>query len=151
MAGHVYLIGTRKYGWYKIGKSSNATIRVTHLGILLPFRVEVIAIWKANNHHELEKLLHEKYDLHRINGEWFGFSEQQVNEMVESMKMAAVSILANFSNIEAYVEARDRKRTKKEKPFYTQEYRERRKQEDIARRAKRKSQTKLLDTKTSSV
>jgi len=25
MAGHVYLIGSRLFGWYKIGKSSNAS------------------------------------------------------------------------------------------------------------------------------
>ncbi len=66
MAGHVYLIGSRTFNWYKIGKSGNAAIRVAELGILLPFRIEVIAVWKAQNHHELEKLLHEKHAAQRI-------------------------------------------------------------------------------------
>lgn len=138
MLGYVYLIGSRKFGWYKIGKSSDAAIRVSQLGILLPFRVEVIAIWKASNHHELEKVLHEKYRIHHINGEWFGFNTNQVRALVAELEMAAVPILSGFSNIDDYVHDRDRHRNKKDKPFYSEEYREKRKQEAIVARQLKK-------------
>jgi len=54
MAGYVYLIGTPIFGWYKIGKSITPEIRVKDLGILLPFKIKVMAIWKAENHHLME-------------------------------------------------------------------------------------------------
>lgn len=139
MAGFVYLIGSPLYKWYKIGKSSNAAIRVSDLGVLLPFRIEVMAVWKASNHHELETLLHEKYRVHRLNGEWFGFSERQVKALVAEMKMAAVNMLSTFSNIDKFVQARDKHRIKKDRPFYTQEYREMRKKESIGKRAAKKA------------
>lgn len=102
MAGHVYLIGSRKFHWYKIGKSADARIRVTELGILLPFRVEVIAAWKANNHHELERLLHEKYATDRINGEWFSFNKQKLEQVMKELSvanLAMVSVAPGYSNI----------------------------------------------------
>ncbi len=143
MAGHVYLIGSKRFGWFKIGKSSDAKIRVTQLGVLLPFHIEVLAIWRAENHHELEHILHEKYAMHRINGEWFGFSKKQLRSLIEEMKMAAVSMLANFSNI---IEHRDdwnrKKKTQKTgKPYYSPEEREARKQKAMAERAAKKSLT----------
>lgn len=100
MAGHVYLIGSRIFNWYKIGKSGNAAIRVAELGILLPFRIEVIAIWKAHNHHKLEKLLHEKFATQRINGEWFQFVPGQVEFLVNEMAVAQIDVASTFSNIE---------------------------------------------------
>ena len=100
MAGHVYLIGSPTFKWYKIGKSSNAAIRVTELGILLPFRVEVIAVWKAANHHELERLLHEKYADVRINGEWFSFADEQIEAILTELQAASTNVASGFSNVE---------------------------------------------------
>ena len=69
--GYVYLIGTPIFGWYKIGKSRTPEVRVKDLGILLPFKVEIIGVWKAVNHHLMESTLHEMYKTNKINGEWF--------------------------------------------------------------------------------
>jgi hypothetical protein len=55
MTGFVYLIGSTTFGWYKIGKSITPEVRIQNLGILLPFKIEVIAVWKAANHHAMEK------------------------------------------------------------------------------------------------
>jgi hypothetical protein len=101
MAGHVYLIGSPIFHWYKIGKSIDAAIRVTDLGILLPFRVEVIAIWKVHDHHAAEFLMHEKYSKERINGEWFSLSHNQVRRLIVDMAAVQVRVLAGFSNIES--------------------------------------------------
>lgn len=104
MAGHVYLIGTRKFNWYKIGKSSNASIRIADLGILLPFRIEVIAVWRVENHHAVEQLLHERFEANRVNGEWFTFGANQLEKIVEEMKAVQVPVALGFTNIPKYVD-----------------------------------------------
>jgi len=101
MAGHVYLIGSHVFHWYKIGKSNDASIRVTELGILLPFRIEVIAVWKVHDHHQTEKLLHEKFAKQRINGEWFSFKYGLLRRLIADMAQVQVGTARNFSNIES--------------------------------------------------
>lgn len=76
MAGYVYLIGSPVFGWYKIGKSITPEVRIKDLGILLPFKIHIIGVWAAQNHHSMETALHEMYDHCRINGEWFEFSKK---------------------------------------------------------------------------
>ena len=98
MSGYVYFIGSRKHNWYKIGKSRNAAIRIADLGILLPFRIEVISVWKAEKHDELEVLLHEKYSKQRINGEWFCFDQKQVESIVQEMRKAQTESEVKYSN-----------------------------------------------------
>lgn len=85
MTGYVYLIGSPKFGWYKIGKSIHPNIRIRDLGILLPFSIEVIALWKASNYSFLETMLHEKYAAQQINGEWFSFDLVQLRSIFEEM------------------------------------------------------------------
>jgi hypothetical protein len=43
---------------------------------LLPFKVHIIGVWKAKNHHLMESSLHEIYASFAINGEWFEFSRE---------------------------------------------------------------------------
>ena len=78
MEGYVYIVGSTTFGWYKIGKTKNPEVRVSQLGILLPFKLEVIGIWKAANHHAMEKALHEMYKKNKINGEWFEFTKKEL-------------------------------------------------------------------------
>lgn len=109
MAGYVYLIGTPIFHWYKIGKSVNPEIRIQDLGILLPFKIKVIGIWKAENHHALETELHDKYKYCRINGEWFRFEHKEVHKIFNLLPNTVRiyptennpdSIFAKFTNIE---------------------------------------------------
>ncbi len=85
MAGYVYFIGTPVFGWYKIGKSITPEVRVKDLGILLPFKIDVIGVWSAQNHHAMEKALHEIYADNRINGKWFEFSKKTAYEVVSNI------------------------------------------------------------------
>lgn len=110
MAGYVYLIGNDRFHWFKIGKSKTPEIRVTNLGVLLPFKIKVFAIWKADNHHKMESALHEIHADARINGEWFTFSDKRVNAIYESIPREACifwhlqqneSVFSNFSNMES--------------------------------------------------
>jgi len=108
MAGYVYLIGTPTFRWYKIGKSRVPEIRIQDLGILLPFKIEIVGIWKAHDHTALESLLHERYAERRINGEWFHFYRAEVMGIFASLPEEARifpsgnsdSFFAKFSNIE---------------------------------------------------
>lgn len=81
MAGYVYLIGTPVFGWYKIGKSITPEVRIKDLGILLPFKIHVMGVWAAANHHLMETTLHEMYADCRINGEWFEFTKKSVYDV----------------------------------------------------------------------
>lgn len=89
MSGYVYLIGSPIFRWYKIGKSKTPVIRVKDLGILLPFKLHVIGVWKAENHSLLEKTLHEIYNPCRINGEWFEFTRVDVHKVFDQIPSEA--------------------------------------------------------------
>lgn len=160
--GHVYLIGSRTFKWYKIGKSSNAAIRVSDLGILLPFRIEVIAVWKVPNPHTVEKMLHVKHAASRINGEWFMLSSEEQSALVAEMSYAAVDTASGFCNLEedfapkgtqlqhrfkpkkintlSLEECERRKQARIKKSKMTPQEREQRKQESFAARDKRKAE-----------
>jgi hypothetical protein len=107
MEGYVYLIGTPVFRWYKIGKSKTPEVRVSNLGILLPFKIDVIAVWKAANHTKMEAALHEMYASNRINGEWFEFSAKEayavMNKIPSETRVYPVEgiehILDRFSNV----------------------------------------------------
>ena len=88
MEGFVYLIGSPLFGWYKIGKSKTPEVRVSNLGILLPFKLQIIGIWKAKNHSLLETTLHEKYKANAINGDWFEFTAKEAYAVFNSLPVA---------------------------------------------------------------
>ena len=109
MAGYIYLIGNDRFHWFKIGKSKTPEVRVTNLGVLLPFKIKVFAVWKAENHHKMEATLHEIHADARINGEWFSFSDARVKAIYEAIPREACvfwheqqneSALSAFSNME---------------------------------------------------
>ena len=125
---YVYLIGSYKHKWFKIGRSSNASVRLSDLGILLPFKVHVVAVWKTEAYKALEKKLHEQYADYRINGEWFRFGKGMVKQITEDLSYLAADTASSFTNIN-YRETT---------PFLlTPEECERRKQESIKLRADR--------------
>lgn len=159
MAGYVYLIGSPLFSWYKIGKSRTPEIRVQDIGILLPFRIVVVGIWRAENHTSLESLLHQKYAGQRVNGEWFRFTRATVDRLFDSLPSKARifpseghpdSIFAHFSNIERDCAENEwiSVRVRKMKGNFTLEEREKRKQDSIAEQRKKqalKKAQKLLD------
>ena len=81
-SGYVYLLGSSKFGWFKIGKAIDAQLRVRHLGILLPFKIELFALWKTSDPLRLERLMHLKYSSASINGEWFSFNQFELYDVL---------------------------------------------------------------------
>lgn len=148
--GYVYLIGTPVFGWYKIGKSKTPEIRIRDLGILLPFKVNVIAVWKAKNHTKMEAALHELYAKNRINGEWFEFSKKEayavMNRIPSEARVYPIEgieyILDQFSNIAEDTKAGKQVfgvKVRKLRGEFTPEEREQRKQEYIKVAAQNKA------------
>lgn len=150
MVGYVYLIGTPVFKWYKIGKSRTPEVRVQDLGILLPFKIEVIGVWKAKNHTALESELHSKYNYCRINGEWFNFEHNEVHQLFQLLPASVRvypsdntpdSVFARFSNVEE-----DRRKgkkvigvkTQKLRGNFTPEEREEKRQAAIRRQKEKK-------------
>lgn len=150
MSGYVYLIGTSTYGWYKIGKAKTPEVRVKDLGILLPFKLKVYGVWKAKNHHLLEKTLHEIYKDQRINGEWFEFDGEHISSIFNSLPADSMILtengndpqaLALFSNISEDIKNSKKVigvRTQKLRGNFTPEEREQRRIESIARQKENK-------------
>jgi hypothetical protein len=102
MQGYVYLIGSKTFHWYKIGRSKHPAIRIQDLGILLPFKIEVFAVWRAESYKSLESLLHTKYKENRINGEWFSFDRYELRAVILDVPYVLVqsSELVSFTNME---------------------------------------------------
>jgi hypothetical protein len=145
MAGYVYLIGTPVFKWYKIGKSRTPEIRIQNLGILLPFSIKVIGIWKAANHTALEQELHNKYRYCQINGEWFSFKNQEISKLFDLLPSVSRiypsennpnSIFATFKNMELETDVLLRKR--KLRGNFTPEEREARRQAAILKQKENK-------------
>ncbi len=142
MIGYVYLIGSSTFGWYKIGKSRSPNVRIKDLGVLLPFKIEVFAVWAANNHHRLEALLHEQYEQWQINGEWFRLDTKQIEELINSVPAGNLIPFAatKFNNVKS-----DAPEGREIKIRYTdnlsKQERERRRQSAIAERLQRQSCT----------
>ena len=80
--GYVYLIGSTRYGWFKIGKSCSPEIRVNAIGVMLPFKIDLYALWGTNNHSLMESAFHRTHAEHRINGEWFRFSPETLKRII---------------------------------------------------------------------
>lgn len=91
--GFVYLIGSDKYGWYKIGFSKNCEMRTDQLGILLPFKVELFAVWKSADAFALEGEMHDKYSHFHIHGEWFSLGEDERHQIVVDVPPVQASLI----------------------------------------------------------
>jgi Meiotically up-regulated gene 113 len=101
MAGYVYLIGSLRFHWFKIGRSLRPELRIKSLGILLPFKIQLFALWRAESFKYLEKLLHRRYSENRINGEWFYFDDYELRALMLDVPYPFVQYgsLISFTNI----------------------------------------------------
>ena len=145
MAGYVYLIGNPIFNWYKIGKSVTPEVRIKDLGILLPFKIKVMSVWKAENHHLMESSLHEIYKKNRINGEWFEFTGDDIGKIIDSIPDEVRIYLDKsdkFSNIGEDTKGEKKiigVRVQKLRGNFTDEERELLKAESIERKKKNKA------------
>lgn len=78
--GYIYLIGSLKYGFVKIGYSKNPHKRLKEIQVGCPFEVNILSVAKGNMLKE--KLIHKKYSKYKSFGEWF-FIKGEVELMVK--------------------------------------------------------------------
>ena len=82
--GFVYLAECST-GHFKIGKSINPTKRIRHFDTQMPVDTWLRHSFPAMPYAEAEKQLHERFDSHRVDGEWFELPQESV-AYVESIE-----------------------------------------------------------------
>lgn len=75
--GYIYLVASLE-GHYKIGRSKDVPTRVNTLSIQLPFRVELLHSFSADDYVRAEQIIHERFSHLRLNGEWFRLGEEEI-------------------------------------------------------------------------
>ena len=104
---YVYLIGSRKFGWYKIGKAKQPSVRIAQLGILLPFQVMVFGIWSTSQGLQTERRMHDRYSHLSINGEWFSFTIETVVSLLRETHCPLSAVVYSLFDPKTYVEAQN--------------------------------------------
>jgi hypothetical protein len=69
-AGYIYLLRAAD-GHYKIGRAVNVGPRVRQIGTDIPYKVETIHTFHAEDYCAVELELHKRFADKRANGEWF--------------------------------------------------------------------------------
>jgi len=85
--GYVYLIHCKETTFYKIGISKNyygARLQVLQTGC--PFELEMIYVIHSNDHCNLEKELHDKFEDKRVRGEWFDLDEASLDTAIKYLE-----------------------------------------------------------------
>ena len=71
----VYVVGSREYGWVKIGMTTDFEQRRSALQAGCPFILETLRWYKSLLPKSLEQQLHSKFEGHRLHAEWFHFKD----------------------------------------------------------------------------
>jgi hypothetical protein len=78
--GYIYLIKSDT-GHYKIGRSKDVFDRIKTFSIKLPFEIELIHQFPADDTLVAEAQLHKNFAQQRVNGEWFDLTPQMVDNI----------------------------------------------------------------------
>jgi len=87
---NIYVMKCERF--YKIGLSRSIPKRIKTLQGGLPFKIELIEIYKVENKDErrylnkTEKFIHKHFHAKRVNGEWFELTESDLKEIPSLIK-----------------------------------------------------------------
>lgn len=84
--GYVYVLKSSS-GFYKIGKTANPNDRLRTFSVKLPFEVEFEFLRHTPKMSYMEKLMHLFFAPKRINGEWFAFCQQDLDQLAKTFKL----------------------------------------------------------------
>ncbi len=76
--GIVYLLHSEN-GFYKIGRTSDGSSRLSYLTEKLPINIELVHQFRSDTPTKTEKNLHDRFSEKRIKGEWFSLSDEDVS------------------------------------------------------------------------
>jgi len=79
----VYLIGAEN-GLTKIGITNNIFSRFSGLNTSSPVELSLVFYFEAKDAAKTERLLHDKYAVKRVKGEWFNLSVEDVDWIKEN-------------------------------------------------------------------
>lgn len=102
--GNVYLIGNKELGFYKIGLTRSAETPDTRFKTIqrsVPFELDVLRYWFVSHAGSFEKLLHYEFKDYQIRGEWFKFSADILDQIVEQIKTLHHKATSSTSNEES--------------------------------------------------
>jgi len=75
----IYIFGSRKYGWYKIGFSTDVDSRFKQISSGVPFTIERVCFWATKHQNYFkERYLHARLQHKRLKGEWFALTEDDL-------------------------------------------------------------------------
>lgn len=98
---YIYLIsnGTN----IKIGQSSNPKKRLSSINVGSDSKCEILRAYRVDGSksRSIELLLHKKYDINRLNGEWFSLSKSEVSSIDEYFKCLSEKSLIVTSSIKS--------------------------------------------------
>jgi hypothetical protein len=77
-------------GQVKIGRAKNAKKRLNGLQTGSPVELTLLAAGETNHADRVEAYLHRRYGKHRIRGEWFRLSRDNVIELIETIENTEV-------------------------------------------------------------
>jgi hypothetical protein len=78
--GYVYFFKSGD-GLMKIGRSRDVYKRYSSVKTACPTGVEILGYIKTEDSYELEKKFHDYFAKHRVNGEWFALTTQEISDM----------------------------------------------------------------------
>lgn len=90
----VYLIRQGLTGPVKIGLATDVVKRLRQLQTNQPITLHILRV--LDGERALEKILHEKYELQRLSGEWFSFSEDMTKGDLGASDLPIPPVKRNF-------------------------------------------------------
>lgn len=99
--GYIYLIREHYKGCYKIGRSINMQGRTNRFDVKLPFDWSIVAIYQVDNMFKTESALHSKFNMKRIQGEWFELDREDLVVFYEFVtNNSREDIISKWENVE---------------------------------------------------
>lgn len=90
--GFIYLLSSDS-GQYKIGMTKNIKQRINQLKISVPFKIELIHSFPADNAREAEGILHKMFASQRMTGEWFSLDIIDIGRLAKVKRYEAGEFL----------------------------------------------------------
>jgi hypothetical protein len=111
----VYIIQMGKY--FKIGVSTNITKRKKNLdATLMPEKPEIRYVKESSSPYVIENLLHKKYLLYNVRGEWFDLNPDVLKDIVDTYGFIKVSEpnfeFNNYKDIDSRIKKNFKRETK---------------------------------------
>jgi len=78
MSAGVYVVGSTKHGWYKIGRSARLLQRVAGVQFGIPFELDYKKLYPIIGSRVIERNLHHHFRRKNIRGEWFRLSSEDL-------------------------------------------------------------------------